>query len=28
LELQHKLDLDSLDQLSLAFSCYLFSRLD
>jgi hypothetical protein len=28
LELQHKHDLDSLDRLSLAFSCYLFSRLD
>jgi hypothetical protein len=28
LELQHKHDLDSLDRLSLAFSCYLLSRLD
>jgi hypothetical protein len=28
LELQHKHDLDSLDRLSLAFSCYLSSRLD
>jgi hypothetical protein len=28
LELQHKHDLDSLDRLSLALSCYLFSRLD